>query len=145
MSARKMPRFATIAGTIAVGLWAWIPAASGGSPATDQTRYLPIQSISHEFGSKSMSGYFVEQAGTCLVMLMIIENSDPEESLPLSPTRVRLVLYPEQVAGLDSEEGRSLNFTCGEDATTLLVEVGERESLVALQEAALQKTIAQRH
>ena len=42
-------------------------------------------------------------------------------------TRVRLVLNPGETAGLDSEEGRSLNFTCGEGATALVVDSGERE------------------
>jgi hypothetical protein len=136
-----------ISAFIAVSLWSWVPIAWSGSPSTveDQARYLPIQSISYEFGSKSMSGYFVEKAATCLVTLMIIEKIDPEKLLPLTPTRVRLVLYPGQVAGLDSEEGRSLNFTCGEDATVLLVNVGERERLVELQALAAEKNVAQRH
>jgi len=126
------------AGTIVGSLWAWVPAAWSGSPSPveDQASYLPIQSISYEFGSKSMSGYFVDQAATCRVTLMIIERIEPEKSLPSSPTRVRLVLSPGQIAGLDSEEGQSLNFTCGEDAKTLLVDAGERAKLVALQRIA---------
>jgi DNA-binding transcriptional LysR family regulator len=48
-----------------------------------------------------------------------------------SATRVRLVLLPGQIAGL--EEGRSLNFTCGEGGTTLLVSAGERDRLVNIQ------------
>jgi len=145
MLIRKSASIAVVAGAAVMGSWAAIPAALGGSttPVEDQGRYLPIQSISYEFGSKSMSGYFVEQNATCLVTLMIVEKVDPERPLSLSPMRVRLVLYPGQIAGLDSEEGRSLNFTCGEDATTLLVDIGERETLVALQAAALQKAIAQ--
>jgi hypothetical protein len=137
----KLPNISAFAGVIAVSIWTWVPTASSGSPATaeDQARYLPIQSISYEFGSKSMSGYFVEKAATCLVTLMIIERSDPEGLSHLSPTRVRLVLYPGQVAGLDSEEGRSLNFTCGDGATTLLVDVGERNQLVTLQTLALEE------
>ena len=87
-----------------------------------------------------MSGNFVEQAAKCLVMLMVFERSDPDRSLPPSATRVRLVLSPEQIAGLDSEEGRSLNFTCGEDATTLLAEAGPTDRLVALQASASRKT-----
>lgn len=39
-------------------------------------------------------------------------------------------------------EGRSLNFTCGEEATALLVDVGEREKLVELQRLSLLKTAA---
>src|SRR5262249_51731788 len=137
------PAISTFAGTIAVSLWAGVPVASSGSPSPleNQVRYLPVQSISYEFGSKSMSGYFVEQAAACVVTLMVVEKRDPEV---VSPMRVRLVLYPGQVAGLDSDEGRSLNFTCGDGATTLLVYPGERERLVALQASALQKNFAQR-
>jgi hypothetical protein len=141
---RKVPRTSAFVGTIAVSLWAWLPAASGESrsPAEDKIVYVPIQSIGYDFGSKSMRGYFVEQAATCVVTLMVFEKSDPEKSLPPSATRVRLVLYPGQIAGLDSEEGRSLNFTCGEGATTLLVDIGERNRLVELQALTLRKTAA---
>ena len=90
-----------------------------------------------------MSGYFVEQSSTCLVTLMIAEKSEAAGGAPApSPTRVRVLLYPGQIAGLDSEEGRSLNFTCGEDAKTLLVVAGQREELVALQVRSLPKDIA---
>jgi hypothetical protein len=89
-----------------------------------------------------MSGYFVDQAATCRITLMIIERIEPEKSLPSSPTLVRLVLSPGQIAGLDSEEGQSLNFTCGEDAKTLLVDAGEKAKLVALQSLTLPKDVA---
>ena len=101
--------------------------------STTRTEYVPVQAMSHDFGSKSMRGYFVEQAGACRVMLMVSETTDPDKSPPPSATRVRLVLSPGQIAGLDSEEGRSLNFTCGEGGATLLVNAGERDRLVTLQ------------
>ena len=97
--------------------------------------YKPIQSISYQFGSKSTSGYFAQQDGACFIVLMISENSEPGALPPLSPTRARLILYPGETAGLDSEEGHSLNFTCGEAAATLLVTAGDRDRLVALQRA----------
>lgn len=50
---------------------------------------------------------------------------------------VRLVLNPGQTAGLDSEEGKSLNFTCGDNAAALFVDTGEREQLLASQRSAL--------
>jgi len=132
--------------TIAASLCAWVPAASSESLMEGQTRYLPIQSISYEFGSKTMSGYFVQQAATCFVALMVIEKSDPEAPSPASvATRVRLVLYPGQIAGLDSEEGRSVNLTCGEGAATMLLTVGERDKLVALQSLALPSELAKSH
>jgi hypothetical protein len=144
MLLRKLSSIAAFAGTIAVSLWIAIPAALSGSPppVEDQARYWPIQSISYEFGSKSMSGYFVKQAAICRVTLMISEKGDPEQPLPLSPARVRLDLHPGQTAGLDSEEGRSLNFTCGDNAAMLLVDAGERDRLVELQANTVPKEVA---
>lgn len=106
--------------------------------------YAPIQSIAYQFGSKAMSGYFVPQGSVCLVTLMISERSDPDRPSPATAARVRLVLEPGQIAGLDSEEGRSLNLTCGGGAKTLVVSTGERSKLVAQQGVAVQNTIADR-
>ena len=88
--------------------------------------YKPIQSIAYEFGSKAMSGYFVAQGSACLVTLMISDKIDPDRPSPATAARVRLVLQPGQVAGLDSEEGRSLNLTCGDGAKSLVVGAGGR-------------------
>jgi hypothetical protein len=140
MLSRKLLGISAFAGTIAVSLWTWMPSAWSGppSPADGTAQYAPIQSISQDFGSKSVRGYFVQRAGGCLVTLMVSERSDPDKSLPPSATRMRLVLSPGQIAGLDSE-GRSLNLTCSNGATTLLVDMGETERLVELQAHALQK------
>lgn len=109
---------------VAACLWSSVALAAWAAPAEGRTEFAPIQSISYAFGSKSMSGYFVQESTTCVVTMMILEKSDPEHLLPATPTRVRLVLNPGQIAGLDSEEGRSLNLICGEGAATLLVDVG---------------------
>ena len=89
-----------------------------------------------------MSGNFVDQAARCVVMLMVSEKTDPDTTPSTTATRLRLVLNPREMAGLDSEEGRSLNFTCGEGATALLVDAGEREKLLELQRLNLRKTAA---
>ena len=106
----------------------------------EEIKYRPTQSVRYDFGSKSMSGYFVEKAKKCVVMLMVYEKRDPDADSSSTATRVRLVLNPGETAGLDSEEGRSLNFTCGEGATALVVDSGEREKLVELQKLPLRKT-----
>jgi len=127
---------------IAAGLWSSGPADSGESRPQKEgdARYRPIQSISYEFGSKAMSGYFVQRNSVCVVTLMIVEKTDPD--LPShSATRVRVMLDPGQVAGLDSEEGRSMSFTCGKDAATLVVSNGERDKLMAQQDRAISNTI----
>lgn len=141
MFIRKIAQASIFVGTVGISLSASAVSSQAQALLDSEGKYAPIQSISYDFGSKSMSGYFVQQAGTCLVMLMVFEKSDPDKSLPPSATRVRLVLNPGQIAGLDSEEGRSLNFTCSEGATTLLVDVGERNRLVALQTHTLQKAV----
>jgi hypothetical protein len=138
----KIAQASAFAGTVAISLWASAASAQSQSVKSEAT-YAPIQSVRYDFGSKSMSGYFVDQAKRCVVMLMVTEKGDPDAAPSSTATRLRLVLNPGQTAGLDSEEGRSLNFTCGEGATALLVDSGERERLVELQTLSLRKTASE--
>jgi hypothetical protein len=142
MLIRKIAQASAFAGTVAISLWASAASAQSQSVKSEAT-YAPIQSVRYDFGSKSMSGYFVDQAKRCVVMLMVTEKGDPDAAPSSTATRLRLVLNPGQTAGLDSEEGRSLNFTCGEGATALLVDSGERERLVELQTLSLRKTASE--
>ncbi len=142
MFIRKIAHASAFAGTIGISLWASAASSQTQAPVKDEAKYAPIQSIRYDFGSKSMSGYFVDQAARCVVMLMVSEKSDPDMTPSTTATRLRLVLNPGEMAGLDSEEGRSLNFTCGEGATALLVDAGEREKLIELQRLNLRKTAA---
>ena len=123
-----------------MGLCASVASGQPAAQLMEEIKYRPIQSVRYDFGSKSMSGYFVEQAKKCVVMLMVYEKRDPDADSSSTATRVRLVLNPGETAGLDSEQGRSLNFTCGEGATALVVDSGEREKLVELQKLPLRKT-----
>lgn len=67
------------AATFALCLCAWTSAASSEPAASvNRPRYEALQSISHEFGSKFTSGYFVNETGTCRLTLMVAERSDPE-------------------------------------------------------------------
>ncbi len=131
----KSINVAAFTGVIVVGMSASIGGASSGSYERAGTRaeYGPLQAMSYGLGSKFISGYFVEQAAQCLVNLMIIEKSDPDWPLSLTAARVRLSLNPGQVAGLDSEEGSSMNVTCDEGAARVLVDVGDRQTMVAQQ------------
>jgi hypothetical protein len=139
MFIKRIAQASVLAGVV-VGLGA--SAASSQPPAQlmEEVKYRPIDSIRYDFGSKSATGYFVEQAKKCIVMLMVYEKPDPDAASTSTATRVRLVLNPGETAGLDSEEGRSLNFTCGEGATALVVDSGEREKLVELRKLPLRKT-----
>ena len=146
MFLRETFAFPTFVMSTAVIFWLTAPALSDESRRQKEgdTGYLPIQSISYEFGSKALSGYFVPQGSVCLVTLMISDKSDPDRLSATTAARVRLMLEPGQIAGLDSEEGRSLNFTCGRGAKTLVVNYGERSKLVVQQGVAVQNTIADR-
>jgi hypothetical protein len=139
MLIRKIAHASAFAGAVAISLWV-TGASTQSQTLNNQAKYAPIQSIRHDFGSKSTSGYFVAQAARCLVMLMVYEKGDPDSAFSGTAARVRLVLKPGETAGLDSEEGRSLNFTCGEGATALLVDSGERQRLVELQRLTLRET-----
>ena len=142
MFTKTIARASCFAGASLISLWASAASAQSQSVKSEAT-YAPIQSVRYDFGSKSMSGYFVDQAKRCVVMLMVTEKGDPDAAPSSTATRVRLVLNPGQTAGLDSEEGRSLNFTCGEGATALVVDSGERERLVELQTLSLRKTASE--
>jgi hypothetical protein len=85
----------------------------------------------------------VDQAASCVITLMVYEKGDPDAAPSSTATRVRLALKPGQMAGLDSEEGRSLNFTCGGGATALLVNVGERNEFVEFQRLSLREAASQ--
>ena len=141
MFIRKIAYASAFAATVGISLGA--SAATAMAPVKDEAKYAPIQSIRYDFGSKSMSGYFVDQAKRCVVMLMVYEKRDPDAASSSTATRVRLVLNPGQTAGLDSEEGRSLNFTCGEEATALIVDPGKREELIELQSLTLRRTASE--
>jgi hypothetical protein len=142
MLIRKIAQASAFAGTVAISLWASAASAQSQS-VRSEAKYAPIQSVRYDFGSKSMSGYFLDQAKKCVVVLMVSEKRDPEASSSSTATRVRLVLNPGQTAGLDSDEGRSLNFTCGEEATALLVDSGDRDELVERQTLTLRKTASE--
>ncbi len=144
MMYRDLLNRSALAGTLVLSLSASAGPALSGSPAVAREIVIfePLQSISRDFGSKFMSGYFIQQAGQCVLTMMIIEKSDPEAPLPATAARVRLVLHPHQVAGLDSEEGRSLNLTCGNDARTVRVQAGARNALTAVQMRTLETQFA---
>ena len=139
----KSINVATFTGII-VGISAAMGGASSGSHEQPERRaeHGPRQAMSYGFGSKFMSGYFIAQAAQCLVNLMIIEKSDPDSPLSSTAARVRLILNPGQVAGLDSEEGPSLNITCDERAARMFVDVGDRQTMVAQQAPNAMRQVA---
>jgi hypothetical protein len=50
------------------------------------------------------------------------------------------MLDPGQVVGFDSDEGRSISLTCGDDAAALVVTYGDRGKLMEQEDAAITDT-----
>jgi hypothetical protein len=93
-------------------------------------RYRPIQSISYELGTKIAQGYFVQHAGACQLVLMIVENSDPEVA-SRTATRIRVALGPDQSATFGSEGSRSLTVTCAIDTASVVINWETSEQVAA--------------
>jgi hypothetical protein len=106
--------------------------AASATALPGETTYVPMQAISHDLGSKAAIGYFIREAGACQVVMMIGEKADAEASSTFSAARLRLALLPGQRAGLDSEEGRSIDLSCGEGAETLTVRNGPTAEVATL-------------
>lgn len=124
------------AGAALAGLGATLPADSARAPVPWKTEYKPVQSIAREFGSKSVSGYFLTRDRACAVTLMLSERADPEAPPVLTAARLRLTLKPGEAAGLDSEEGHTLTFVCGEAGKTLAVDSGDRRMVAVHRQLA---------
>ena len=78
MFIRKIARASSFAGAFMISLWASAASSQPQATLKEEATYAPIDSIRYDFGSKSISGYFVEQATRCVVMLMVYEKSDPD-------------------------------------------------------------------
>ena len=117
----KLVHGAILGAVMIAGVAAVAAVASNAAPAGDQATYKPMQSISHDLGSKSAIGYFLRESGECRIVLMIAEKADPEAGPVPSAARLRLALRPGQGAGLDSADGRSIDLACGDEAATLTV------------------------
>jgi hypothetical protein len=117
-------------GALATGSVAVIAAASGAianQNSSGVATFRPIQGISFQLGSKRAVGYFEPRNGKCLVTLMIAEKVDPDQARPSSAARLSLAMLPGQSAALASEEGTSMQLTCGAAAETVAVKLtGER-------------------
>ena len=114
--------------------WGGAPTAVSAASMTPpgQATYLPMQAMTYDLGSKAAIGYFVSEGGACHVVMMIGEKSDAETASTSSAARLRLALLPGQRAGVDSEEGRSIDLTCGDGAGTLVVRNGPTADVATL-------------
>ena len=111
--------------------------STASTEAAMSARYGVLQNFSHEFGSKFASGYFVREVDRCLITFKIAIKGATDSQSVETVAHIRFDLNPGQVLGLDSEEGQSLNLTCGANAAALTVASGGEDPLRAAQKRAL--------
>jgi len=111
--------------------------STASTEAAMSARYGVLQNFSHEFGSKFASGYFVREVDRCLITFKIAIKGATDSQSVETVAHIRFDLNPGQVLGLDSEEGQSLNLTCGANAAALTVASGGEDALRAAQKRAL--------
>ena len=92
---------------------------NNGDPSDVET-FTPTDGISYELGSKRAMGFFEPKNGRCRVTLIIAEAVDPSAGLP----RVSLPIRPGESATFTSEQGRSIELTCGKGAQTVSIKCG---------------------
>ena len=113
--------------SIALSMAATFAAASKFSPdGSEDRQFRPAESISFHLGSKRAMGTFSRENGTCQVTITIGDTAGRDTAQSKSAARLRLSLRPGQAAGFDSEDGDSIDMTCGEAAETLSVHRGTR-------------------
>jgi hypothetical protein len=100
---------------------------AGAHRAISSETYRSAQAISYQLGSKRAIGYFVRVDGACQVTMMIAETVDPDVAQPTSAARLSLSMMPGQSAALASEEGESLQLTCGSGAETVVATLASTE------------------
>jgi hypothetical protein len=95
--------------------------ATGYAVAAAGKTFGPIEAIGYQLGSKRAVGYFDSRNGKCQITLMIAEAIDPEQARPASAARLSLPIWPGESAALASEEGPSMELTCGAGAQTVVI------------------------
>jgi hypothetical protein len=135
LQVKKAERY-RLAAVITVVFTACLFTSSASTEGAMSARYGVLQNFNHEFGSKFASGYFVREVDRCLITFKIAIRATDSQSVE-TVAHIRLDLNPGQVLGLDSEEGQSLNLTCGANAAALTVASGGEDALRAAQKRAL--------
>jgi hypothetical protein len=112
-------------GAVTAGSFAAVAAAAGDAAENRDpsgiATFQPIEAVSYQIGSKRAVGYFEARGGKCQVTLMIAEAVDPDQAWRSSAARLSLAMAPGQSAALVSEEGASMELTCGGGAQTVTV------------------------
>jgi hypothetical protein len=105
---------------------AGLSAAESWSPMTVK----PLMAISLYAGPKHIVGYFLSADNRCKLTLMIAERSDDEKDSSLAQgSRIQVAVDVGATAGLDTEQGKALQFHCEEGAQAMSASSVQRIAL----------------
>jgi hypothetical protein len=86
----------------------------------------PHEPILTAVGGKRVMAFYMQDSGRCAVHAVAWDNADADSVIAKigpdpadSAIRVRISLYPGQMAHIDTADNESLNLQCGDNAATL--------------------------
>jgi hypothetical protein len=96
---------------------ALIPILGANAPVPARQSLLDLT-----LGAKQVMGYFNNEKGQCKVTIMVADAFDDARVADSPAVRFEVALEAGAKALMDTAAGRSLEFTCGEDAREMTVE-----------------------
>lgn len=96
-------------------------AGSLSAVAQDEIHFKPLQGVSLHLGSKHAVGYYVADAGSCQLTLVVGDEIQGDELPKTDSARFRAVVDAGRTARFDTGSGTELQFTCGPAATAMAV------------------------
>ena len=111
----QSPKLA-VAGAVAALLAASTPASAEES-RQNLRPVGPYESILATIGNKRLIAFYVPDSGRCSINAVVFDVAPPEA--PYSSARVRINLWPGESFHLDAAGQKSVDLSCGDNASTL--------------------------
>lgn len=92
----------------------------------------PLAGLSFDIGSKQAVGYYEVQDGACNLTLLVGDAAlDADGAAKSIPARFSSLIQAGRSAGIDTGEGKRVEFLCSAGAQTLLTRVVEQVAYAA--------------
>ena len=108
-----------IAGTAFAAVLSLSTAAA--TQAADEMTMKPLQGVSFDVESKRAVSYFLNDAGTCKLVLTLAGEPDLGEVPSFTATRFEAAIAAGRMARFEVSQGKSLEFACHADAQVMSV------------------------
>ena len=89
--------------------------------AADVLTMKPLQAISFEVEAKHAVGYFLNDDGTCKLVVTLAQTADAEDATRFIATRFEAAIKAGKTARFAVTEGKALDFACQVGAQAMAV------------------------